>query len=238
MLATHLSNLVTHGRISPLEYYVCPRFRVVYVENAKVACSAIKQALFPEVDHEKLGQENFHAVLRSRATFAPPGGIDGQYLHFSFFRDPLARLESCFQDKIQRHESTGDPGIFSLRFHRALFLLFGGQDLNRPDVGLEEFVQAIANIPDRLRDRHIMSQSPIYRAVSAAPYHFIGKFETLAEDWLALSSRTGLPPLSRINTSTHREKVAPVAAATLRRLHQAYADDYGLLRYPKPGSRA
>lgn len=232
MLAHHLANLARFGRISPVEHYVCHRFRVVYVENAKVACTAIKQALFPEIDHTAVGQDRFHEILRSKASFAPPRGEAAQYLHFSFFRDPLTRLQSCYRDKIRHDGASRGSSIFSLRFHRALFAVFGGVDVTRPDLGFAEFADGVVRIPDRLRDRHVMSQAPILRAVTSAERHFVGRQESLADDWARLAARTGLPPLTDLNR-THRNGAAPepLPPATLERLRRAFREDFHLLGY-------
>ncbi len=233
MLGYYLHHLLRHGRIDPVEYFVSERFGVVYIENAKVACTAIKQVLFPEFDHAALGQDEFHRQLRQNASLVPPEGKAADFVHFSFFRDPLTRLESCYRDKIVR--PADEETVYRLRFHRALFGLFGGVDIARPDIGWAEFADAVARLPDRLRDRHIMSQAPAFRAVVGAPHHFIGRHEAIAADWAELSARTGMPPLPRLNSSGpaqpagQQPQMPPLPPLTLARLRKAYRADFALL---------
>ena len=193
MLGYYLANLARHGRIDPVEYYPCPQYRVVYVENAKVACTAIKQLLYPAVSFETLGQERFHDVLRANASHHPPPGTE-DFLYFSVFREPLARLFSCYRDKIAGAAAHGNPGIYHSRFHRTLHLLFGGTDISRPDLAFEAFARSVAAVPDRLRDRHAMSQAPMWTAVMEAARGCALHYEQLADGWATLSEKTGLPP--------------------------------------------
>ena len=234
MLGYYLANLARHGRIDPLEYYPCPRYRVVYVENAKVACTAIKQLLYPETSYEALGQEAFHHALHAEARHRPPRGTE-DFLYFSVFRDPVARLFSCYKDKIAGAAAHGRPGIFHTRFHRAVHGLFGGTDPARPGLSFDAFAQAVAAVPDCLRDRHTMSQAPIRAAVLGAAHGFAGRYEHLAEDWATLAARTGLPPLPALNQSHKSPCDAPELSDRGRdALAHAFVADFALLGYPLP----
>ena len=96
-----VKKLLRYGRIDPLEYYVNHTYRVVYVENAKVASTAIKALLLPHLSLEILGQTGFHEASRLYAHYQLPKGIE-DYLRFSVFRHPAERLTSCHKDKIVR----------------------------------------------------------------------------------------------------------------------------------------
>jgi len=241
MIGHYLANLLRHGRIDPVEYYPCPQYRAVYVENAKVACTAIKQTLYPDVSYAALGQERFHQQLRRKAHLAPPPGTQ-DYLYFTFVRDPLARFLSCYQDKIANTAAHGEPGIFHTRFHRALHVLFSGTDTARPGLPADRFAQAVAHVPNRLRDRHVMSQAPIFAAVQAATHGFVGHYEKLAQDWAALASRTGLPPLPALNRSQSTQgpqAAGPILSAPAQALLvRTYAADFTLLGYQLPEYKA
>ena len=231
MLIQYANNLLRYGRIDPVEYYACPQFGVVYVENAKVACTAIKQALFPELDHAAMGQEGFHAALRGRASFTPPRGT-GEFLYFSVFRDPVDRFASAFRDKIVRE---GPQGIFGLRSQRLIFGAFAGINPVGSTCDIASFAQAVGSIPDTLRDRHIAAQSPILRSLESASEYRILKLEELAEDWQSFQAKTGIGDLPRLNT-TDDQPVLP-ADAELRwvsSVRQVYANDFKALDYPVP----
>ncbi len=235
MFAHYCRQLLRHGRIDPVEYYVCDRYRVVYVENAKVACTAIKQLLFPEMSYRELGQDAFHQALRAKARFALPEGAAGDYLHFSFFREPAARLTSCYRDKIRGAAADRAPSIYHTRAQRMIFRLFGGIDVTRPELELGDFAIAASRIPDRLRDRHIMSQAPIHHAVKQASRSFVGLYENLATDWNLLAGQSELPPLPQLNSSNATDDaVLAMPGPALTCLCTTYAHDYALLGYDLP----
>jgi hypothetical protein len=195
--------LALHGRIDPVEYYPCPQHRVVYVENAKTACTAIKQVLFPDVSYQALGQDGFHEKLRQRALHRPTPE-QGDWLYFTFLRDPDERLASCYRDKLAGNADS----IFDSRSQRLIFRQFGGVDLASSELTQEQFGAAARRIPARLRDRHIMDQALISDAAEAMPNHFIGSFEALEHDWQTLQALTGLPDLPVLNPSAPPEKTA------------------------------
>lgn len=231
MFKHYLMELARHGRIDPVEYYVSDEYRVVYVENAKVACTAIKQLLYPDAGYSVQGQDAFHAMLRPQAAYRIPDHAR-DYLCFSIFRDPLARLLSTYRDKILGAGAETAPGIFHTPFHRAIFVLFAGDDITRPGTDFGSFAAAVAMVPDRLRDRHIALQRPVYAAVTSAANHFVGRVEDLSADWQELRERTGLPALPHLNSSRQSPvtlvEPGPAARAAVAR---AYAADYKSLGY-------
>jgi hypothetical protein len=120
-----------------------------------------------------------------------------------------------------------------------IFRLFGGIDVTRPDLELGDFAMAASWIPDRLRDRHIMSQAPIHRAVTQAARSFVGRYESLAADWDLLARQSDLPPLPRLNSSGAKDDtVLAMPDAALTALCTAYAQDYALLGYVPPAHPA
>lgn len=232
MIGAYLANLVRYGRIDPVEYYVCDEYRVVYVENAKVACTAIKQVLYPDVDAAALGTDAFHAALRDRADYSVPRHAR-DYLRFSFFRHPAERLASAWRDKIRDAGAKGEPSIFHTRFHRAVFGAFAGIDPARPGLGLGDFAQAVARLPDPLRDRHIASQAPIHAAVTAGARHFVGHYERFSDDWAAIRQRSELPEPTRLN-ATHASPEAASDGTAAPHIARAYRADFAALGYAMP----
>lgn len=227
----YLKHLLRYGRIDPIEYYVSHDHGVVYVENAKVACTAIKQVLFPDHDLAALGQNAFHEAIRSEARFARPAEAD-EYLCFSFFRNPVERLLSCYRDKLRMDASAKGSTVLHRRFHRTLFRLAGGVDTRDQRTPFVDFARAVSRIPDALSDRHFASQSPLHSAVSASPSHFVGKLETLAEDWQVLAQKTGLPDLP-VSNSSHSlaQEIDPEA---LQYIVRRYRADFSTLDYALP----
>lgn len=234
MLLRYLRNWARFGRIDPIEYYASHEHRLVYVENAKVACTAIKQALFHEINYAELGQEAFHEVLRDRASTIPPPGTQ-DYTYFTVVREPCARFASAFRDKIVK-ESV--DGIFGLRSQRLIFGAYAGINPVAPTTDIAAFARAVAAIPDGLRDRHIASQSAVCEAVIAHPNGRIFKLETLASDWEELVIDHGIGPLPKLNaTSGEAAPAIDSSASWVRDVVKAYAQDFSRLDYQEPGKR-
>ncbi len=226
----YLAQLVRHGRIDPVEYYVSDRHRAVYVENAKVACTAIKAAMFPDAAAKGLSQTAFHEALRGHAHHRLPTSAYN-YLVFTFVRHPEARLQSCYRDKVQRTAQEEGPSILHRRFHRGLFAALGGVDIRADGLPFDRFAQAVARIPDRVSDRHFASQSRAVEAVQRAENSFVGQLETLRSDWAEIQAKTGLPDLAIANRSEAeggRAAASPVARSIIAR---RYARDFKVLGY-------
>ena len=226
----YLAQLARHGRIDPLEYYVSDAHRAVYVENAKVACTAIKAALYPDSFEQAAGQEIFHERLRAKAMHGLPDHAQG-YLVFTFVRHPLDRLQSCYRDKVAGSAAAGGRSILHRRFHRGIFAAWGGVDIRRSDLPFERFAEAVCRIPDRISDRHFASQARMVRAVEAAPRHFVGRMECLDRDWATIREQTGLPALAHANRSGLRGEGTTTDPATLQRVARRYAADFRALGY-------
>jgi hypothetical protein len=201
MLGHYLANLARFGRIDPIEYYVDDAHRCIYVENAKVACTAIKQVLYPKIAAEITDQDAFHEAVRPLARHHVPSRLRG-YFVFTVVRDPKERLESAYRDKIMGQGASGEPGILQSRFHRTIFRLFGKVDTADPALELDEFAAAVKRVPDFLRDRHIRDQRVIERAVERSRNGFIARLEAMDAGWAHIRAQTGLPELPVANRTS------------------------------------
>ena len=233
----YLAQLARHGRIDPLEFYVSEAHRAVYVENAKVACTAIKAAMFPAQFAQSAGQDAFHEDLRAGAFHRLPANAS-DYFVFTFVRHPLARLQSCYRDKVRGEGAAGaasgeSRSILHRRFHRSIFAAWGGVDIRDDKLPFDRFAKAVSSIPDRISDRHFASQIRMVEAVENAADHFVGRMERLEDDWEQVRARTGLPALVRANrTRSGHDQTAP-DAATLRLISRRYARDFAALGYER-----
>lgn len=228
----YFAQLARHGRIDPLEFYISDSNRAVYIENAKVACTAIKAAMFPQTFESARGQDEFHALLRGRAEHAlPPRAQD--YLVFTFVRHPVARLHSCYRDKVCGEGAAGGKSILHRRFHRGIFAALGGVDIRRADLPFDRFAKAVSHIPDRISDRHFASQARMVRAARNARSHFVGRMERLEEDWATVRAATGLPALVMANPTTGSPDGTQSDPAILGLIARRYADDFQTLGYER-----
>ena len=225
----YLARLARHGHVDPVEFYTSDDHRAVYVENAKVACTAIKAAMFPREALSATGQDDLHRRLRPLATHRLPTRAR-DYLVFTFVRHPVDRLRSCYADKVGGQAAHAGPSILQRRFHRGIFLAFAGVDPAR-ELAFDGFAEAVSHIPDRLSDRHFASQSRIVAAVEAAPRHFVGRLERLDRDWERVRAATGLPALVVANRSASPCAGADRTDGSHPAIARRYANDFARLGY-------
>ena len=189
--------LVTHGSIDPPKFYISDKYGAVFIDNPKVASTSIKQILFPEVDHNTLGQEEFHAALERYSVMHVPKSAQS-YIHFFVARNPFSRLVSTWRNKVEGRPPK-EWGVFNVKFYQLQLRLLGKLDLSDDCVSFEDFAMAVTRIPDWISDRHLASQSRWMAKISSNHEVRILRFESLATDWNTLAEDTGLPELSQLN---------------------------------------
>jgi chondroitin 4-sulfotransferase 11 len=171
------------------------RYRAVYIEVPKVACSSIKIALagLLGIDLEASGGDPHKASLPTPASQSNGSALYPDLFSFAFVRNPWDRLVSCYRDKI-----LGEAPDFTA-FHptrRVAYCLarFGAF---RAGMTFDEFVTAVAAIPDEDADDHFRSQYTFLTTPSGdIGVDFLGRFETLSDDFRLVCERLGLPSLT------------------------------------------
>lgn len=188
-----------------------------YVSVPKAANRSIKAAL---ADLAGMPYEDPHAAgwhYVSLATLAAQEDV----FRFTFVRNPLDRLVSCYAQKIV---------LYARRLQLPLHFWRYGRLFN-PEMSFAEFVEAVASVPDRLADPHFRSQHTFFYDKGTAMVDFIGKFEQLSTDWQKLSQQTGLGPLPHYNRSPHPPYAQMYTPELVQLAAQRYADDIALLGY-------
>ena len=146
-----------------------------------------------------------------------------QYFLFAFVRNPLTRLYSCYRDKVVKAADRGKE--FSLAPWGA-----------EPGMSFEEFVRLVARIPDARSEQHFRSQHLLVRQGSHWLVNWLGRFETLDEDWRDLSERIGLEPDIRpvarrgSGAGSALERL-PLERETAELAAERYREDIALLGY-------
>ena len=171
--------------------------QLAYIPLPKVASSSIRQMLRNRQAGEIISGEDSsfqqrdlnsicEAQLRVSLKPAQVAAMSGQYYRFSFVRNPLTRLYSCYRDKVVNAQQRRDRCTLS-----PYGVHFG--------MSFEHFIERVAEIPDKYSDQHFRSQSAVllYRGELLVDYW--GKLEQLAEGFEVLSARFGLgvPPCTR-----------------------------------------
>ena len=171
------------------------RFKYVYIETPKVACSTIKyylQLLEYDGDRSKI---YYNVHIRSESPIRRVNELKyseaqitqlllgSEYFHFTFVRHPYTRILSCYIDKIvQRAYKSGTDGRFEL-------LGFASD----ADVSFVEFLRAVRNQPLREMDIHWMPQADILGVLNDYRYDYIGRFEHFDADFARVLERLGAP---------------------------------------------
>lgn len=97
----------------------------------------------------------------------------------------------------------------------------------------EEFVFWIYQINDSLAEEHFVSQYKILFSNHelASDIDFIGKFETVTEDWAYIQERTGLPDLGHFNRTSDDNWRDYYDRKTANRVYKRYRKDMETFGY-------
>ena len=165
------------------------KYKYVYVETAKVACSTIKLILqrmeLDDPDYVARDLVDMHSRIYS--PLCSPARVGGfpRYLNrddvtvFCFVRNPYTRVLSCYLDKI-RNNMRAKKSVLSA-------LEYDPEDMQR-DISFGEFVEAISRQSIGDMDPHWRIQ---YHQTfqDQIDYDFVGRFESLEDDLKSILGR-------------------------------------------------
>ena len=144
-----------------------------------------------------------------------------EYYLFSFVRNPLTRLYSCYRDKVvnaaQRHDRCT---LSPYRIH------FG--------MSFDEFINRAVEIPDKYADQHFRSAYSFLTYQNELLVDYVGKFEQLNQDWEVISSRFNIaaPTRSkRISGASITMEDIPISPENLELIIKRYANDLDTFDY-------
>ena len=167
----------------------------VYIEVPKVACSSIKIALagILGIDLAAAGGDPHKARFPAPVSRHIGPALYPGLFTFGFVRNPWDRLVSCYRDKV-----LGEASDFtSFDASRGVAHCLARFDAFRADMSFDDFVRAVAMIPDEVADVHFRSQCTFVTNVcSDIAIDFLGRFESLARDFRMVSDKLGLPSLT------------------------------------------
>ena len=203
------------------EKIVSHRYRFLWICNPKVASRSLIQALrAADPDAELVRGRTLDEILDGRPALRA-------YFSFAFVRHPVGRTRSFHADK---------HGL-ALHDRRACRWFIEPWHGLRRGMAFEEFCRWLATPAgsDAFADRHWLSQHVQIRTREGQEPDFVGRWETLDDDWRTVTAHTGMPhrALPLLNARPGAAPAAdmaqtPEAAALLRR---RYAEDFGLWGY-------
>ncbi len=225
------------GKPEQSEYLVncLNRYKVVYVETPKVACSTIKrvlQLLETDGDESKI-PESVHDRMHS--PLAMPSKIDcslpelfagPEFFRFSYVRNPFSRALSTYFDKVVNNEAE----------RRRLIPELGLAPEYTPS--LEEFLHKIQLQKPYHRDIHWSTQYYLLQPNKVA-YSFIGRFETFAVTWPLVLSKIAPQQFRKYQETSvrhHRSDASNLASTYLnpsvtKLILDIYDEDFDEFRF-------
>lgn len=154
--------------------------RYIWLQVPKAASMAIMLSI-----GRQMGYEGNHLGLIREQHGPPMAQIScmHSYFRFAFVRNPLARLYSCWRDKVwcPGQPECDQPFIFER---------FPGMRAGQP---FAEWVSVVAEIPDHDCDQHFASQTSLLCEGDRLVPDFVGRFEHFEPGWEMVAKRIGLP---------------------------------------------
>jgi len=189
-------NVFRYQAIDPVRYHVSDKYRLVYIENPKVACTSIKSVIYPDLAHRDV---DLHLGADRCSVLDVKKIKDGGYCFFTVVRNPYDRALSCYADKIERRAETGD--VLGFRFYRMIYRLYGSS-YGQMVASMGGFLETVSRLPDWLCDRHIKSQVCLLEKIEKHGIEYkILKFENIENDWAEMREELSLPGLPQKNAS-------------------------------------
>jgi len=206
------------------QLYLFPEYRFGYIQIPKVASRSIRAAVTAfmsgtphgdDIDHNLVAEyeERYACHLKHEEIAA----LTRDNFIFAFVRNPYERIFSCYKNKIEDARTAGGRNIFEK--HGISF-----------NISFEEFVRKIALLPDHKSDRHFRSQAWFLTREGVLLPSYVGKLESMSEDWIVLEDRFGIMPPPQINVSS--DKPLPEMSNEIKKLiFKRYEEDFELFGY-------
>lgn len=172
--------------------HVSLKYKYIFVENPKVACSTIKKTLqgmelevsnFERDETEDLHNREFSPLLTlQQIPDFKNFFLKDDFFIFCFVRNPYTRLLSCFLDKIKN--PIGDS------VYKRIVLKSMGRDENNTtyDISFEEFISVVEAQAPLDMDYHWRQQAYI-TCQESIEYDYIGHLESFTDDFFSIGGR-------------------------------------------------
>lgn len=217
-----LALVSTAGRRPDLraEKIVSKRYRFLWLGVPKAASRSIIAALRRADADARL----IKGLSPDEVFLAHPEARD--YFSFAFLRHPCTRILSFYADKHVRLRDDPDARRWFIDPWHGL----------RPGMGFDELCRWLCSPcgSDAFADRHWLSQARQVTSSDGGLPDFLGRYETLEDDWPRLCEGLDLPaaPLPRRNAGCYGT-LAPVRVdgRVFDLLRRRYAEDYDLGDY-------
>lgn len=216
--------------------------KLIYYPIPKVASSSVRGYLLEHAflkdngTDGKLTMEQIHHGYEYPVLSVSEAAklVRSGYRSFAVVRDPVARLASCYRDKILEYRKAGEPLRYGFARYNRLFF----REVFSTTMPYEAFVAAISRIPDVLADEHFRSQAcflPVRRG--RLQLDRVVRLEGLDDEMARLCEDWQLPAWAgrRVNSTAKRSEPAVSGRGVAGQIARRYARDFRLLGYEDPG---
>lgn len=208
------------------QVFVIRELGVGYIQIPKVASRSIRTAITRHLaggTHAGASDasvvDRFEDQYSSHVDHQQIAELAQQYFVFAVVRNPYARIVSCYKNKVLQSRERDRKGILE-RY---------GLDMN---ASLEEFVDFVAEVPDRYADRHFRSQSWFLTWQGKLLPTYVAKLENIDHDWQEIYRHSGIEAPPRKNVSEGRNDV-DLSPILKERIYQRYEQDFVLFGYDR-----
>ena len=215
------------------DVWVLPEQKLAIIKHRKVASRSLKTSIIRYILEQKGG------LVPDVLPLELKNKIDAEYSHYlsthalykmreqyfivTIVRNPLARLFSCYSNKVVDYREQGKKNI--LAFYGVHF-----------DMSFEDFVRLVADTPDSQSNTHFRSMHPFLMHEGEIIPHKILRLEQIDTQWSEIQDRfPGLSDLPKKNVSISGSKKNPLHLAYTRELaeiaYKRYFDDIHTFGY-------
>lgn len=202
-----------YGMVQNRHFIILREKKLVYLVNAKVANTSIKQTFTKDI----LGDGyDIHKYPFEQASILSKEFED--FYSFTFVRNPFIRLVSCY---ISKYEGDLDKKMSRMAFE---YYLLG---ILKKDRGFEHFAKRVAHIPDCFSDRHFRSQYCLTHDFKGRKLvKDIGHLENIGEEFLVIQERFDLGKLPQYNQSKDYSWMDYYTPEIARLVYKRYRRDF------------
>ncbi|MCP5279526.1 MAG: sulfotransferase family 2 domain-containing protein [Thiobacillus sp.] len=210
------------------------RYKAIYFPVPKVASSSLKVVFSdalgltppdPQNPTSQPHKRDFPFAERDRvaADYA-------DYFKFAVVRNPFSRILSCYRNKVANHRVNNPSFVNGI--HKG-FQRYG--DTFKHDMPFDDFLRAIASIPDKEADNHFKSQFTfVSDSQGRLLIDYAAKFERLADEVAYIFDKIGLVGVTLphlLNSGKSPEYRESYSEEGRKLMYKRYAKDFELFNY-------
>lgn len=199
------------------QYYIAKASNIAYLKIPKCACTSIKIAISkmrfgPQLQEAKsVHHAGNYPILFGGVVRDYDPVLDGIF-KFTFVRDPVQRVFSFYKNKILDFDSSVSPHYYRL-------------GIKKTD-SFNDFVDKLIRLDFSQLEEHLMPQSFFCFDDGVLKVDYIGKMETISDDWKIIEDISGFKILLTVTNKTNKvEKKLEINEESKNKLINYYQED-------------